>query len=76
MDFMVFIQLSIQVFGDNPNFLFSIHMTDCTESSLLMFMDAVDEFYKLFLDKVNHVLSHGYPNNDTTRLSEVMNRRI
>lgn len=31
-------------------------VSGCTESSLLMFMDGVEEFYKCFMDKINQVL--------------------
>lgn len=31
---------------------------DCTESSLFMFMDGVDEFYKTFLDRINDTLKN------------------
>lgn len=38
-------------------YYFTKNHSDCTESSLIMFMDGVEEFYKCLLDKVNHVIT-------------------
>lgn len=43
----------------SPALLIQFHFfhSDCTESSLLMLMDGVDEFFNSFMEKINHVLT-------------------
>lgn len=46
----------VETSKESPTEFVRFH-SDCTESSLLMFMDGVDEFLKSFMEKINHVVT-------------------
>lgn len=44
-----------------------IFLSDCTESSLLMFKDGIEEFYKSLMEKINHLLASSAKDMNVSR---------
>lgn len=44
-----------------------IFLSDCTESSLLMFKDGIEEFYKSLMEKINQLLASSAKDMNVSR---------